>query len=206
MTNQNREYQLIFKEGPPIKNNIGKIQWLRQKAFKAKLIGYDPSKYPAPYGNISMRLNETNPGNIRFIVTGRRTGRLEKLASKHYAVVEYYPKKRLFVAEGSTEPASEYLMHGTVYNQDNSINVVFHSHCPEIWNAAKELNIPTTRKDFLNKTPEMAEDIIRIFKETNVREKHIFAMLGHPDGVVSFGKTPEEAWSVMHHYLLKSKK
>ena len=53
--------------------------------------------------------------------------------------------------------------------------------------------------------PEMAEEVIRLFKETDVKEKKILAMAGHEEGVVSFGKNLKEAGQILLEYFEKAK-
>jgi hypothetical protein len=47
----------------------------------------------------------------------------------------------------------------------------------------------------------MAIETARLFNETNVVEKGIFAMAGHEDGIVTFGESAETAAGVMEKYL-----
>ncbi len=42
-------------------------------------------------------------------------------------------------------------------------------------------------------TPEMAREVQRLFRETDVRARRIFAMAGHKDGIVAFGQDFREA-------------
>jgi hypothetical protein len=42
-------------------------------------------------------------------------------------------------------------------------------------------------------TPEMAREVQRLFRETDVRNWNIFAMAGHGDGIVAFGRDFREA-------------
>ena len=193
------EFRLVFRKGPLPKFNLEKLNWLRQNAREAGLIGDDPSRYPAPYGNASIRLE--SPGRIRFAVTGTKTSGLPELTASHVSVIEYDPGRRLFTASGPCKPTSEYILHGTVYLLDPSAGAVLHSHCPALWNAASRLGIPSTRRGIDTKTAELAAEIERLFRETNVREKRIFSIPAHRDGIVSFGRTPREAWSVTSGFL-----
>lgn len=53
-------------------------------------------------------------------------------------------------------------------------------------------------------TPEMAREVRRLFPHTAVRERMIFAMGGHEDGVVAFGHTSEQAGTVMLAILARA--
>ena len=61
--------------------------------------------------------------------------------------------------------------------------------------------IPTTSPEAEYGTPEIARDIIRLFKETDVKEKKILVMGGHKEGIISFGKDLDEAGNVLLSYL-----
>ena len=46
-------------------------------------------------------------------------------------------------------------------------------------------------------TPEMAYEIVRLFKVSDVRSRQIFAMAGHEGGIVTFGENLEDAFDVL---------
>jgi hypothetical protein len=60
-------------------------------------------------------------------------------------------------------------------------------------------NAPTTSKSVTYCTPEMAYEIVRLFEVSDVRSKKIFAMAGHEDGIVTFGKNLQAAFGVLMH-------
>jgi hypothetical protein len=53
-------------------------------------------------------------------------------------------------------------------------------------------------------TPEIAIEVCRLFAETEVKERRIFGMGGHEDGIVTFGRTAEEAGAVMLTFLAEA--
>jgi hypothetical protein len=57
--------------------------------------------------------------------------------------------------------------------------------------------VPTTSKSVAYGTPEMAHEIMRLFTVSDVRSRKIFAMAGHEDGIVTFGKNLEDAFDVL---------
>lgn len=196
------KFNLEFRSETPIEyRKIERLNYWRSRLYKHKLIGQYNG---VGYGNVSQRLKPFN-GDLnkrKFIITGTKTGRLKKLTEEHYTTIkEYYPNRNLIIAEGPITPSSESMTHGMIYDCDNSIRYVFHVHSSPIWRKAKELEMPVTRRNVEYGTPEMAEDVERLFKETNVGEKKIFAMLGHEDGIFSFGRTLDEAGKTMLNYL-----
>ena len=50
-------------------------------------------------------------------------------------------------------------------------------------------------------SPEMSAELGRLFAETDMGERGIFAMGGHEDGIITFGATAEAAGQVLLHYL-----
>ncbi len=50
----------------------------------------------------------------------------------------------------------------------------------------------------------MAEEVIRLFKETDVKKKKILVMPGHEEGVISFGKNLKEAGQILLEFFEKS--
>ena len=50
----------------------------------------------------------------------------------------------------------------------------------------------------------MSVEVERLFREGEVKEKKIFSMAGHLDGIVTFGATAEEAGGVLMSYLAKA--
>ena len=61
--------------------------------------------------------------------------------------------------------------------------------------------VPSTSKDVEFGTPEMAREIIRLFRETDVLEKKILVMGGHKDGIITFGKDLDEAGGYLLAYI-----
>ena len=172
-----------------------------------KLIGQDKNRYSGyGYGNLSMKLTKDElPENKRsFVITGSQTGDLEHLTEDNYAVVlEYYPQKNFIVTqEGKAKASSESMTHGMVYNLYDDARFVFHVHSLEIWKNREKLKIPTTSKEVEYGTPEMAGEVKRIYYEA--MDKSIFAMGGHEDGIVSFGKTSDKAGCIILNYLEKA--
>jgi ribulose-5-phosphate 4-epimerase/fuculose-1-phosphate aldolase len=88
------------------------------------------------------------------------------------------------------------LTHAAIYESDPSVCAVIHCHDSGLW--AKLLDrAPTTSKGVAYGTPETAYEIMRLFKETDVRSRRILVMAGHEGGIVSFGKNFQVAFGVL---------
>jgi L-ribulose-5-phosphate 4-epimerase len=180
----------------------------RKILYMTQLIGQDPARYGGfGYGNISQRLVpfDAPERQRRFVISGTQTGGLADLTEEHYAtVLECHPDQNLVVAEGPIRPSSESMTHAALYAVDDSLRCVIHAHSPYIWHSAQSLGIPITRESVAQGTPEMAEEVQRLFRDKPLRELFIFAMGGHEDGVVSFGRTVQEAGTVLMNYLARA--
>ncbi|NOX71196.1 MAG: class II aldolase/adducin family protein [Candidatus Micrarchaeota archaeon] len=183
-----------IKAKPLPESVIRELNKWRRKLFDAGLIGMYESGIG--FGNISMRI----PGTNEFIISGSATGGIENLTAEHYArVTEVDHEKNSLVCVGPIKASSESMTHAAVYDSDHSVNAVIHVHNLRMWKMLLD-RVPTTSKEATYGTPEMAEEVMRLFKESDVKEKKIFVMGGHEEGLMTFGKDLDEAGSVMLRY------
>ena len=189
-------------------DRLREINAWRRILYLTQLLGQDPARYDGfGYGNISQRVGSSGAvaGQPQFVISGTQTGHLADLTGEHYAtVLACYPERNLVVAEGPTWPSSESMTHGMLYAVDDSVQSAIHVHSSHIWRAARDLGLPVTDASIAQGTPEMAEEVRRLFQETQVRDRSVFAMGGHVDGVVSFGRSVEEAVSVLISCLARA--
>ncbi|MCB0209029.1 MAG: class II aldolase/adducin family protein [Anaerolineae bacterium] len=193
------KYQLDYTPAAPLPaEHVRDINAWRKILYLLQLIGQDANRYGGyGFGNISRRLD-----GQRFVISGTQTGGLPDLTAEHYAtVLECDPVQNRLVGEGPVRPSSEGLTHGVVYTLAADIQWVMHAHSPHIWRHAETLKIPQTAANVLYGSPEMAAEVERLFQETDVADRGIFSMAGHEDGIVTFGRTAEDAGSVMLAYL-----
>ncbi len=169
----------------------------RTVLFQLGLVGEDPARYGgAGYGNVSARVGPFPGarGARAFLVSGTQTGGDVCSEPEEFALVRRYDAARNRVeSEGTRRPSSESMTHGAVYDLGGHLRWVFHGHSPAIWRAARALRLPTTARDVDYGTPEMAWEVGRLARETPLLERRVFAMGGHEDGVVAFGRTADEA-------------
>lgn len=165
----------------------------RTKLFRLGLIGvYDNG---IGYGNISVRFHDN------FIITGTATGKIKNLTAQHYTqVTDYNLEKNSLTTVGPIKASSESLTHAVIYGYSTNIQAVIHIHHLTLWR--KLLNsVPTTSADIEYGTTAMAKEIIKLFHETDLSDRRIFAMAGHEEGIVSFGQTLAEAAEVIFSEL-----
>ena len=174
------------------KLSLGEINAWRTIIFRLGLIGQDPGRYDnLGFGNISQRLN---PHSSQFIISGSQTGHIEQLSPDQYClVVKAEPRKNRIKSCGLRKPSSESLTHASIYAQDCNIQAVIHVHSPELWNHTAALNLPYISADIPYGTVAMAIAVEQLFQSGKLQQASLFSMLGHEDGVVSFGRNMQGA-------------
>lgn len=202
-------FDLQFTPGAPLApETIRTLNAWRRILWQLELIGRDPRRYSGDaYGNVSQRLAplKAPAGARRFAISGTQTGGLAKLAASAYSIVSHYdPEANRVVATGPVKPSSESLTHAMLYDLDPGIHAVFHVHSPDIWGQAGTLGLASSAATVSYGTPAMAQEVARLFRETGVRERGIFIMGGHRDGIVAFGDSPDQAGRRLLEVLVRS--
>ena len=122
------------------------------------------------FGNVSVR--DGVSGN--FYITGSATGGLPELTPTDCVrVVAYDFAKNWLRYEGVAIPSSESLTHAAIYESDPTTSAVIHCHDSGLWATLLD-RAPTTSKSVAYGTPEMAYEIMRLFKVSDVRSRQDF--------------------------------
>ena len=168
----------------------------RRKLLQLRMVGIDANGIG--FGNLSVRVGATN----EFYITGSGTGGQSQLAIGDYAkVIDYDFAKNRLRCEGRRIASSESLTHAAVYESAPRVRAVLHCHARALWLQLLE-NAPSTSPNVEYGTPEMACEVQRLFRETDVEKHGIFAMGGHADGIVAFGVRVDDALtSLLQHRL-----
>jgi L-ribulose-5-phosphate 4-epimerase len=172
-------------------DRFAELNACRRKLLQIRLIGVDASGIG--FGNLSIRNGATN----NFYITGSATsGKPELTPADCARVVAYDFNRNWLQYEGSAIPSSESLTHAAVYESDATVGSVIHCHDSKLWEALLN-QAPTTSKAVAYGTPEMADEVKRLFNVTDVQSTKILVMAGHDGGILAFGKDPEEAFAVL---------
>ncbi|MFP4024997.1 MAG: class II aldolase/adducin family protein [Thiohalospira sp.] len=167
---------------------LSMILW-RQKLYEMELIGSFANG--VGFGNISIRYH-----NNQFFITGSATGNIQKLTQKHYALVKDFDLENNYVhCTGLTKASSESLSHAAVYESNKKVNAVIHIHHQNFWEKYIH-HLPTTNKSAAFGTPEIAREISKL----TTQEKGIIIMGGHPEGIISYGKSLDDAGNLLLKY------
>jgi ribulose-5-phosphate 4-epimerase/fuculose-1-phosphate aldolase len=172
-------------------DSLAELNACRRKLLEERLMGVDSNG--VGFGNVSVR--DGVSGN--FYITGSATGGLPELTPTDCVRVVAYDFARNWLRyEGAAIPSSESLTHAAIYESDPSTSAVIHCHDSGLWATLLD-RASTTSKSIAYGTPEMAYEIMRLFKVSDVRSRQIFAMAGHEAGIVAFGRNLEDAFDVV---------
>ncbi|MEE8368392.1 MAG: class II aldolase/adducin family protein [Thermoanaerobaculia bacterium] len=206
------KFKVEHEDRPLVPRRVGdlacKLVAWREILSLTGLVGQDPTRYEgAGYGNVSARVGPPSAalGRRAFLISGTQTSGRRCIGLDDFAVVERYDYRRNWVSSyGTSRPSSESMTHGAVYDLGPHIRCVLHAHSPTLWNRARRLKIPTTNPAAAYGTPAMALEVHRLYRETLLSERAIFAMGGHQDGIVVFGRSPEAAGQILISWLARA--
>jgi L-ribulose-5-phosphate 4-epimerase len=170
---------------------LAELNLCRRKLLDLHLIGLDSNG--VGFGNVSIRDGVSK----NFYITGSATGGLPELtATDCVRVVAYDFAMNWLRYEGAAIPSSESLTHAAIYESDPSTSAVIHCHDMGSWATLLD-RVPTTSRAVRYGTPEMAYELMRLFKLGDVRTGKILVMAGHEGGVVIFGQDLKDAFDVL---------
>ncbi len=160
-----------------------------------QLIGQHSDRYNGlGFGNISQRINDKKYPSTAFIISGTQTGKFKQLSRQQYCVVtKANTVDNSIHSTGLCQPSSEALTHASVYQQHPNIHCVIHIHNVEIWQQTKHLALASTDAKIAYGTPDMANEIARLYSKQNNKTDGIFSMLGHEDGIIAYSSSMEIA-------------
>ena len=166
----------------------------RKIMYDKGLIGMYPDGIG--FGNISIRCDENS-----FLISGTATGGIPDLDKSHYALVtDYNLQTNSLICKGPINASSESLTHALIYESSPSTNAVIHIHNLDLWKRLMH-KVPTSNEQVPYGTPEMANEIKRLFIETELKREKIIVMGGHEEGIICFGRNLEEAANVLLNKL-----
>ncbi|MEW5741197.1 MAG: class II aldolase/adducin family protein [Myxococcota bacterium] len=176
--------------------------------FRLGLLGQDGRRYGgAAWGNVSARLPPWHDEARRpFLVSGTQTGGVAEAGPQHFAVVDSCDLTGEQVNSfGPVQPSSEAMTHASIYRVAPELRFVFHAHCPDVWLAARRLELPRTPEGVDYGTREMAWAVERLLPQKQTRAARAIVMTGHEDGVITFGETADEAGEAMVRWLARAR-
>ena len=203
------KYQSNHTQGAAVDRSLVQdlLVW-RQIFYQLGLIGQNPNLYSgAGYGNVSQKIGSNDQGQPVFWITGTQTGGLETIDPENFSRVDSYDvDQNQLSCMGPIAASSEAMTHGAVYEADPDAKYVFHTHSKIIWSAYQKLNLQFTPSNVEYGTAEMARSVKQLSRDPKWTHDRAFVMLGHEDGVFTFGATAELAGLAMVKTLTQAMK
>ncbi|WP_457595066.1 class II aldolase/adducin family protein [Hydrogenimonas sp.] len=195
MTDGVIKFRIDHTSGPALEESFWRpIEPIRRRLYKLGLIGVRDG---IGYGNVSRRLEEG-----RIVVTATQTGHLPRLDGEGYALVEAYDEAAFRIrSRGAAKPSSETLTHAALYEIDPLIGWVIHIHSAPLWEMMMRSKKYLKSADVPYGTPEMVREVRRIYEGRDPLKEPLFAMAGHEEGIVAFGRSGEEALQTIESLL-----
>jgi hypothetical protein len=176
---------------PPAHPELKELTAWRRRFFDMGLIGMYPNG--VGFGNLSLRYGNSS----QFLITGTATGEIADIDLEHCACVKNFDITGNAVqAQGLVPPSSECMTHAALYQSDESCRAVVHVHSLELWHSLR-FQAPTTSSDAAYGTPAIAHEVLRLFRETDLKVRKLLVMGGHEKGIMTFGASLEEAGQVL---------
>ncbi|MEM8807495.1 MAG: class II aldolase/adducin family protein [Cyanobacteria bacterium P01_G01_bin.38] len=182
-------------------NQVSNLMQYRDRLYRLGLVGQYPNGIG--FGNVSQRLSKQSS---TFIVSGTQTGHLPTLTPEHYATVTAFDLDRNWLAcSGPIRASSEALTHAVIYQISPETQAIIHVHHAGLWQTLMH-QVPTTAASVPYGTPEMAQEMARLLQSSGARmgptmRSQTLIMAGHEEGLITFGDTLSEAYTVlMAHY------
>ncbi|RMF28042.1 MAG: class II aldolase/adducin family protein [Bacteroidetes bacterium] len=158
----------------------------RQRLYECGLVGAYPDG--VGYGNVSLRCKEGG-----FYITGSKTGGFPQLKPEHLSrVVRVEVEQNELWCEGPVQASSEAMSHAVLYAECPWVQGVAHVHHRALWERLL-WKVPTTDAAATYGSPEMARAIVHLLRTTDLPQRRLFVMAGHPEGLFAFGESLEEA-------------
>ncbi len=146
--------------------------------------GLAPSYGAGSHGNLSFRLKRHSRS---FIITASAIRLKNRITRRSFfKVTDTDTEKNQVTGVGVRQPSSESFMHACIYKKRRDVNAIFHGHCSEILQKARELKLPVSRREEPYGTPAMARSIASLVG------RHSFVIMKN-HGFVSCGRDMAEA-------------
>jgi len=191
------KYHVSHSQGEaPDFTGYAALEALRARLFALGLIG--ETSDGIGYGNISQRT-----GKHSFFITATQTGKQATLTQDEYTFIENYDFDSFTVfSKGQLKPSSEALSHAMIYEVHPEIGAVIHVHAAALWQMMIQENALATTAEY--GTADMVQEIANLYQDKDPFTHNAFVMKGHKDGIITFGKTMQQAEFTLYHLIQKT--
>ena len=185
------KYQLDFLPSAPLAEDIGALNQWRSILHGLGLVGQQADRYLGyGFGNLSQR---SRVNVEQFLISASQTGHIAQLDASHYSLIKSFDIEANRVqATGCMPPSSESLSHAMIYRLNPQIQAVFHIHDPVLWQFGLRQGYPSSSADVEYGTVAMAQELERLYLNSELSDCGVLMMAGHEDGVMVFGDSLDQ--------------
>ena len=138
-----------------------------------------------------------------FWISGTQCTLITEMTAKYFCHINRFSLETNSVwSEGFLKPSSETMSHAAIYAANPQVRCVLHIHDSGLWNAFVN-KLPTTPLEFAYGTVAISKSVSSLVESDFLLPHGVVIMGGHPDGLLAFGNSPEEAFQQIE--LLKTK-
>ncbi len=178
---------------PPEHPLVWELCRWRNKLYRVGLIGATPDGIG--YGNVSVRSPEG------FFITGTGTGTVPELTPAGCTeVLSADLAANRVVCRGPVRASSETLTHAALYTCSAEVGAVVHVHHRKLWETLL-WKLPTTPVEAEYGTVALARAVAALYPACLHHGQRVLVLGGHPEGLLSFGSTLEEAATALLQLL-----
>ncbi len=191
------KFRAAWREAPALLGHADLVA-ARNHLYQLGLIG-EYADIHIGFGNVSKKLENDH----QFLISGTATGGIVTVNEAHFCIVEGFDIANNSVScTGPVTASSESMTHAMLYACDDAIGAVLHVHHRSFWESLLG-KVPTSLEEVAYGTPAMALEMQRLMTTTDLPEKKILAMGGHPEGIISIGCDVQEALATLLQYFAK---
>jgi len=185
------KYSTVHTRAPAIDApNWSELNNARTRLFQFGLIGVNPQGIG--FGNVSVRYQ-----GEQFLISGTATGAKPELTLSDYCLVNSFDlAQNRIVSAGPVQASSEAMTHGAVYRSCPQANCVIHVHSGIIFKGLIRDGCPSTDKNAVYGTPEIALALAKCVQELGTDEGIVY-MAGHDEGIIVWGPNVERALKII---------
>jgi ribulose-5-phosphate 4-epimerase/fuculose-1-phosphate aldolase len=194
------KFQAVWEKADPLPPTaLSELSRWRDEMHRQHLIGVYENGIG--FGNISHRFQ-----GDQFIISGTATGHLPHLLPEHFTLVtDFLVHENTVHCRGPVLASSEAMSHAVIYRECPAVQGVIHVHHALHWERLLD-RVPTTVEGATYGSPEMANSIVNLLKNSDLQQQKIFVMRSHPEGIFVFGESLEAAAAVLHYWMSEGSK
>ena len=173
-------------EMPPC-GALPELKFYRSKLRHLGFIGQDA--HGIGFGNVSLKAQD----KTGFFITISGSAVRESISQADLVLVKSWSFSENIVRfEGPSTPSAETLTHAAIYDASSTAGAILHIHNQPLWDWLIARGAATATAEY--GTPAMAQAVTEFLNRPECLT-NVFAMSGHEEGVLAYGRDLAEAFA-----------